>query len=481
MSQTIHSILALSIIFVCSSCALRNNPNSGSSASGTQENGAPTKVDTKNALSQVEMARKRVALRSILRTGDYYQARNDALRAIEYYETAHWEIKNEPNITFRLANAYYEIRAFKKAADLYLQIGISDLDEPSKKRVLSSLILDTERQDTKSIISTLAIRAETKEYYSLLVDCANTPENCVSSIETSASKDVHITDLQLALKNARETSGDEIFIQALLMWKLYEQGAFLAVNKLGGKILEKRPDYRVVMKMSGYAAYELANYKEAAYLLDRYYQMDPKDMEVANMLGIVNFLKEDYATSNLYFNAAVLGGYTPKVELERRLIYNYVLLGDSVWAFKVFNHLLASPEAQPEDFQIALYMSDQSKELIQFKTWSMQALTMFPNDATIRVFVSKSFAYSGDITDSEVALEWALALDPTNALGLIEQAKKYIAKGEYQSARESIDKLLGTDRSTYYREQAQKLLDGLPKWVFSTGSSDEVTNSPLTP
>ena len=99
MSQTIHSILALSIIFVCSSCALRNNPNSGSSASGTQENGAPTKVDTKNALSQVEMARKRVALRSILRTGDYYQARNDALRAIEYYETAHWEIKNEPNIS----------------------------------------------------------------------------------------------------------------------------------------------------------------------------------------------------------------------------------------------------------------------------------------------------------------------------------------------------------------------------------------------
>ncbi len=178
------------------------------------------------------MARRRVALRSILRTGDYYQARNDALRAIEYYETAHAEIKDEPNITYRLANAYYGVREFKKASDLYLQVALTDLDEPSKKRILSSLILDSERTDTKNIIAKLSIRPETKEYYFLLIDCANSPDKCVAAIEASVSKDVHIVDLQASIKNARETSGDEVFIQALLMGKLYEQGAFLAVKKL---------------------------------------------------------------------------------------------------------------------------------------------------------------------------------------------------------------------------------------------------------
>ena len=132
-----------------------------------------------------------------------------------------------------LFRSYYEIRAFKKAANLYLQVGLGDLDEPSKKRVLSSLILDAEREDTKSIISRLALRPETKEYYSLLIDCSEKSSECLSNIEKSTSKDVHITELQTALKNARETSGDEIFIQALLMGKLYEQGAFLAVSKIG--------------------------------------------------------------------------------------------------------------------------------------------------------------------------------------------------------------------------------------------------------
>ena len=50
-------------------------------------------------------------------------------------------------------------------------------------------------------------------------------------------------------------------------------------------------------------------------------------------------------------------------------------------------------------------MADQSKEIAQFKTWSMQALDAFPNDATIRVFVSKAFFYSGDELNSNAALE----------------------------------------------------------------------------
>ncbi len=191
--------------------------------------------------------------------------------------------------------------------------------------------------------------------------------------------------------------------------------------------------------------------------------MSPKDMEVANMLGIVNFLKEDYTTSNLYFNAAILGGYTPKLELERRLIYNYVLLGDTTGALKVFRHLLVDPGVQAEDFQIALYMTDQASEVAKFKLWSIKALETFPNDPTLQIFASKAQAYEGDEAGSLATLSGALALDPTNPLGLLERSRKYIAAGDTTSAKESLEKLLATDRSTYYREQAQKILDELSK------------------
>ena len=88
------------------------------------------------------------------------------------------------------------------------------------------------------------------------------------------------------------------------------------------------------------------------------------------MLGVTFFYQEDYVTSNLFFNNAVLNGYSPKEELERRLIYNYVLLGDYKGAFKVFRYLLESPKVTAEDFQVALFMASSNNERSKEVLWS---------------------------------------------------------------------------------------------------------------
>jgi tetratricopeptide (TPR) repeat protein len=208
-------------------------------------------------LSEIEIARRRVALRSIIRKGDYYQARNEALRAIEYYEQAHGEIHDDAKVTVRLANAYFEIKQFRKAADLFLTQNISDFDEPSKLRVIASILFDQKRTDTLSIIDKLALKKETKEYLQVLVLCANAPEKCVDIIRQSVSKDVHIQALQTVIRNAQETSSDLVFVEALVIGKLYENKAFLTVKNLSNAVLLRRPDYRVILKIAGYASYEL--------------------------------------------------------------------------------------------------------------------------------------------------------------------------------------------------------------------------------
>jgi tetratricopeptide (TPR) repeat protein len=236
------------------------------------------------ALSEIEIARRRVALRSIIRKGDYYQARNEALRAIEYYEQAHKEIRGDAKVAVRLANAYFEVKQFRKAADLFLTQDIADFDEPSKLRVIASILFDQKRTDTASVIDKLALKKETKEYLQVLILCTNTPNNCIEIIRQSVSKDVHIEALQTVIKNAQETSSDPVFVEALVIGKLYESKAFLVAKNLSNAVLAKRPDYRVILKIAGYANYELGEYKEAASLLDKYYQSDTKDIATAYTL-----------------------------------------------------------------------------------------------------------------------------------------------------------------------------------------------------
>lgn len=68
-------------------------------------------------------------------------------------------------------------------------------------------------------------------------------------------------------------------------------------------------------------------------------------------------------TSNLYFNTAVINGYTPKTELERRLLYNYYTLGDKKGMFKIFRYLLKESDVTEDDFIIAVHITTEDKDL----------------------------------------------------------------------------------------------------------------------
>lgn len=88
-------------------------------------------------------------------------------------------------------------------------------------------------------------------------DCIIKPNECLGSIDASTSADYQIQALRETISNARAASDDKEYIKALLMGKLYEQKAFLAVKQIGNTILEIRPNYKVILKIVGYSNYEL--------------------------------------------------------------------------------------------------------------------------------------------------------------------------------------------------------------------------------
>lgn len=58
--------------------------------------------------------------------------------------------------------------------------------------------------------------------------------------------------------------------------------------------------------------------------------------------------------SNLYLNNAILTSYEPKIMLERRLAYNYLMLDDTASMLKVMNYLLQRTEAKEDDYIIGV-------------------------------------------------------------------------------------------------------------------------------
>ena len=167
---------------------------------------------------------------------------------------------------------------------------------------------------------------------------------------------------------------------------------------------------------------------------------------MAYMLGIVNYFKSDFSTSNLYFNSAVLNGYTPKTELERRLIYNYVLLGDTTGAFKIFRFLLDENDVLPEDYHIALFISEQAQEYSKVSIWSKKGLLKFPEDAVLYAYAGVSLMRSLDLDEAEMSLRQAYKIDPKQPITTLNLGKLYFQRQLYPKSLDYLNETIAIDQ-----------------------------------
>lgn len=339
-------------------------------------------------------------------------------------------------------------------------------------------MLDANRKDRAAEVAKYPFENGTKEYYGVIDSCINDTSKCADTISASKSTDPRVLALLQTLKNFNQVSTDNTYRDALLAGKFYEQQSFLASQRIAKSALEKRPDYRILLKIGGYSEFSLGNFKEASSLLERYYALEPKDIETAYMLGIVNYLKEDYSTSNLYFNAAVLNGYTPKTELERRLIYNYSLLGDTRGAFKIFRYLLDEADVTSEDYEIAIFMAIEGGEPSKALLWSQKGISKFPEDDRLLAFAGGLKRETGDLEEAEALLRKALRIDGRNPIASLELGRLFIAKNDYTLAQGYLKDAIDSDIGGFFASEAQKELDNIPKTASgSTGALDVSTGS----
>ena len=469
-----NTLLALSLLILLSSCSLpwETTPvPSIETGSGQAEVGVELTASGQTKEDRLVEAKRRQSYKSIIRKGDYFSLKNDKEAAIKYYLSAYVRLKDDNTIERKLANTYFDLKQYEDAYKYYKRVPFIDLEALEKTNSITALMFDESTPDKKSEIAKFPISPDERAYYGYIETCYAGIHNCVIALEAYSGSVENIKKLSDITHDYAKVSTDFQYRNMLLAWALFEGKQYLASAKIAEEIVEKRPDYHVALKIAGYSYFELWKYKEANNILARYYTFDPKNVKIAYTLGLTNYYLEDFSTSNLYYNTAVLNGYAPKTELERRMVYNYFMLDDRKSMFKIFRYLLDEADVSDDDYIIAIHTAVDQKEIAKGLLWANKGLEKFSNSDMIYALRWAIHFLRNDSEHAYPDLEKSLSINPHNALALVTTAKLHFAEKAYTEAKEICNLVIESDKDGIFWQEAATLLDEITQaQLTETGS-----------
>lgn len=394
-----------------------------------------------DALLSSTIKKERALLLS--KKADYLGLNNEYHDALDIYERV---ISLDPEDTYkkRAAAIAFEARNFTKSIEWYTET-LESLSLREKEELLMSMRY-TGNKEFLSLLSRVDIPPYIKKAHEISWTCENTFIDCENSIKQYGFDYHSINALKKALNDFKNLQNTDInYKEALLIGAFYQNKDYSTVIRVGSNLLSRRPDYKPILKIVGFSAYLTNQFERAENALKKYKTLDSKDSEVDFILGLIYFERQDYKLSNLYFNNAILGGYKPKNIVERKLAYNYGILGMNENMFQVLDYLVAAPEATELDITNALYLALTENRTDLAEKWIKIGVEKSPDSADIQSLR----AWYMRLTDNrEVGLTLAktvLLKNPNHLIALVQAGIIHTEKGEKDIAKPMLEKAAQID------------------------------------
>ncbi len=410
-----------------------------------------------------EQARKRMQFSTFISKWDYYTLKNDTNSALQFYLTTLSMLDSDPILNAKVANVYFKQKDWVNAYIYFSKISEHDILPEDRELLYKSLYFNdsiTDKRKALNAVQDTWTGAEgRKNYYRILEACYSGIHNCVVTLESYSWSHDASNALKNIVKWYSTISPDYQYRNALLAGKLFELKQYYASYILSKEILSNRPDYQEIIKMLWYASYELGKYEEAKIAFEKYLEYAPKDLKIIYILGEVNFYMKDYVTSNLYYNNAVINGYKPKTNIERRLIYNYYILEDYESMMKVFRYLLQESDLVADDYIIGVHMAHDTWDYKQALDWANSWVLMFPQSDMLYALRWVTLRRIGDYTNGMNDIAYALSINTKNPIALMEQAYIENEMASYDESKKHIQEVLENTSDAVLNQEAQRLLD----------------------
>jgi tetratricopeptide (TPR) repeat protein len=430
-----------------------------------------------NPDQRAELAKNRRKELNSLRKWDYYIIKNNPQDALSYYLQVSEKLPDDVIVKKKIAHAYFLQRNWKSAYSYFLQVPIAELKVTEKKELLGSLFFDETQPDRLGEMSKFAFSSEQKEYYKIVDVCYSGVHNCIVAIQGYSGTSQDIKNLQKTILDAEKISSDYQFRNFSVATQFYMHGDFRASEKLAGEILAVRPDYTEVIKLAGFSAYELGKFSQAKSFLLSYLEKNSNDLETIVKLGEITYELGDYITSNLYLNNAITAGFTPKTNLERRLAYNYYLLGDALGMIKVVSYLLQESDVVEDDFAVAISLALGRGENIRALAWAQEGIRRYPDSSIIFPLYLTTLRVNGQVDEALRLIEVSTGSFAQVPVVQLEQGILLYDQKKYGEAQKLLEIVKESDQNADFSLEASSFLDEIKRmqqvWNPENSGSNE--------
>lgn len=116
----------------------------------------------------------------------------------------------------------------------------------------------------------------------------------------------------------------------------------------------------------------------------------------------------------------MLGGYKPKIVVERKLAYNYYVLDLPKNMFQVLGYLLLEPDVTEPDIANAVFLALEYGETRSAGEWISIGREKYPSSDNIRGLESWYLRTTQKAQEAQAIVDEILARNPTHLIALVQ-------------------------------------------------------------
>lgn len=346
---------------------------------------------------KIEKIKKRLALKWLIAQGDEYFQNDQLTAALKNYLQAYKRNPQDEQIIKKLADTYFEMHRFEAAVRHYKEL-LSSENFDKNTLALATMyawgVWDiAEKSQLISQLEDIDLDPDEYFYYETAIACLSDFHNCkIAYDEYKKELDIqgnpqeiqseNLEEIKKAIESYRNFQVDQVYFKnALIVGAFYTNKNYPIAIELGKKLLEEKGDYKPIIKIVADSYFELGDYENAKTYLSAYYKNDNTDGGIAYLLWVIHSEEWDYVLSNIYLNKALENGYTPTLNIRRKLVYNYFLLESWENIIRSFYDLIEEEEDyEKSDLELAIYYYILYEEYDQAKIWIQTGMEKYPTE-----------------------------------------------------------------------------------------------------
>jgi tetratricopeptide (TPR) repeat protein len=270
--------------------------------------------------------------------------------------------------------------------------------------------------------------------------------------------------IKTAINNYRNFKIEELYYKnALITWAFYTNKLYPISILIWKSILREKKDYKPILKIIAKSQYDMWDYTSSKETLTKYYSIDESDPWIAFLLWVVNSKLREYVLSNIFFNKALTEGYSPSIDIRRKLIHNYFLVWNIPKFLSSFKSLVEEKDAETEDIQLAIYYhivnDDLSFAIKRSKKW----IRLFPKEDMFYWYLWWILKERKNLTEAKKILKKWLEINSRNPLILLNIW--YVEKMQWNQNKSIVyfKKTIKLNKNWEFWKMAQDELDLIMK------------------